>query len=919
MASSINVAITVDNKQYIANIKAADSATKKFATDTETNLNKVNKSFDTFTRRVGGLKTALAGLAFGAVGRGALGLADNLQDLSNSSGIAVGRLLEFQNALATSGGQADQLPQAINTLLRSIDEAAGGSIKAQNSFMRLGVSLQDLGTLSEEDLLKETLKGIAAIENPSRRAAEMMDKFGKSFKTVDPQELLDKLNASAGSADRYAESIKRAAELNDKFVEVTNNLKLAFLEAFSGPIGKLLEFNTKTAEGATKIENLVTIVKALAIALAAAFAISGITALVAVIGQIGRAITVVTGLSAGLAGVFAAGGSLMVAIRGIAVAFTAFVVIVEGAQALFEPFSDRSVVAIMKIVEALGMLAAAMAGGAFGAAAGTAIGGPLGGIIGGVAGATAAMAGMKLLTDKAAETRKELETKLALPAAEAAPDKKKDPVSGRPVDTSEREKALDNIKQITAEFEKQSRLNIARIAHQTEFLGKTEQEKEIAMASRDLFLEYQNAFEQLQKRRLSLGKDEQFQVAEIVKQQDELYKLYLQQDGALVQGLTALQTAKKLEEDRLYFIDLQTKSLNTIFDIQANIANFSMSEDDRKIAALQRQIKLEEDAAVKREQSRLGATPITAEAEAAIREKVRKSTEGQLDAQLKLNAATKAESARLFVQDLQNTAIANTISLQAELAKLTMTSDQQRILDLQTQNKLLVQQEVAKRNALLKPGESIAASEIADITAQVTAANQGFITSTQALIDKSREFSTGYEQAFIKYKDDANNAATQSKTYFETFSKGFEDAIVSFVRTGKLSFKDLANSIIADIVRIQAKQLVLSLFGGGGGGGFLGAIGSLFGFANGGIPPVGVPSIVGERGPELFVPQSAGKIIPNHALGGGQSVVNNTTEVSYNISAVDAQSFKSMLARDPEFIHNVAEQGRRQLPIRSRR
>jgi hypothetical protein len=41
------------------------------------------------------------------------------------------------------------------------------------------------------------------------------------------------------------------------------------------------------------------------------------------------------------------------------------------------------------------------------------------------------------------------------------------------------------------------------------------------------------------------------------------------------------------------------------------------------------------------------------------------------------------------------------------------------------------------------------------------------------------------------------------------------------------------------------------------------------GFANGGNPPVGRPSIVGERGPELFVPKSSGTIVPNHALGGG--------------------------------------------------
>ena len=47
-----------------------------------------------------------------------------------------------------------------------------------------------------------------------------------------------------------------------------------------------------------------------------------------------------------------------------------------------------------------------------------------------------------------------------------------------------------------------------------------------------------------------------------------------------------------------------------------------------------------------------------------------------------------------------------------------------------------------------------------------------------------------------------------------------------------------------------------------------------FGFANGGRPPKGRPSIVGERGPELFVPDSAGTIIPNHEMGGANIVVN---------------------------------------------
>ena len=45
-------------------------------------------------------------------------------------------------------------------------------------------------------------------------------------------------------------------------------------------------------------------------------------------------------------------------------------------------------------------------------------------------------------------------------------------------------------------------------------------------------------------------------------------------------------------------------------------------------------------------------------------------------------------------------------------------------------------------------------------------------------------------------------------------------------------------------------------------------IGKLLGFAGGGDPPVGVPSVVGENGPELFVPKQAGTVVPNGALGG---------------------------------------------------
>ena len=71
----------------------------------------------------------------------------------------------------------------------------------------------------------------------------------------------------------------------------------------------------------------------------------------------------------------------------------------------------------------------------------------------------------------------------------------------------------------------------------------------------------------------------------------------------------------------------------------------------------------------------------------------------------------------------------------------------------------------------------------------------------------------------------------------------------------------------------------------------LGAMPSGFSFANGGRPPVGKASLVGERGPELFVPSRAGTIVPNNQLGGSTSIVVNVdasgTEVQGNQGNAD--------------------------------
>lgn len=184
---------------------------------------------------------------------------------------------------------------------------------------------------------------------------------------------------------------------------------------------------------------------------------------------------------------------------------------------------------------------------------------------------------------------------------------------------------------------------------------------------------------------------------------------------------------------------------------------------------------------------------------------------------------------------------------------------------------------------------------------------------------ESRKFSTGWSQAFNEYVDNATNAADQAKRVFQTFTQGMEDLLFNFFKTGKMGWKDFTQSIIDELLRSQIKQLIAKTFSGlgsigssgGGKGGLLG--GSIIpGFlASGGPAFPNKPYIVGERGPELFVPNTAGKVVPNDQMN--SSAVGGAN-VTYNINAVDAMSFKQMLARDPSFLYAVSEQGRRTLP-----
>lgn len=111
--------------------------------------------------------------------------------------------------------------------------------------------------------------------------------------------------------------------------------------------------------------------------------------------------------------------------------------------------------------------------------------------------------------------------------------------------------------------------------------------------------------------------------------------------------------------------------------------------------------------------------------------------------------------------------------------------------------------------------------------------------------------------------------------------RAMEGALARFVRTGKFGFDDLRRVAVSALDAIAAAALRQS---GGGTGGLLGVVGSVLsglpGRATGGPVTGGRPYVVGERGPELFVPAGAGRIEATPAATGGRPV-----QVTVNVSA----------------------------------
>jgi lambda family phage tail tape measure protein len=194
------------------------------------------------------------------------------------------------------------------------------------------------------------------------------------------------------------------------------------------------------------------------------------------------------------------------------------------------------------------------------------------------------------------------------------------------------------------------------------------------------------------------------------------------------------------------------------------------------------------------------------------------------------------------------------------------------------------------------------------------------ISEKQREVDQKKaleqSYAAGAVQALEQISDGLKPYKMAQDAIAQTWGK-IGSAVDQFVETGKFKFSDFARSVIQDLAKMiikaqifKAIQATLGLFG------F-----SLPGLATGGPAKANQPYIVGERGPELFVPKSAGTVIPNNelsasteAMGTGRvnaPVTNNY--ITNNISALDAKSVAQLFAENRKTLLGVTETARREM------
>lgn len=780
------------------------------------NLDQLTKKIDKVDGAFKGLRNAIAGLAIGSFIGQAFQFADAMQDLSDATNIGTDVILGFSQAVQQAGGTSEKAEQGILKFVQSIGEAAEGSLKAQNAFRDVGITLEDLRTLSEQDLLQRAVTGLTSISDAATRSTVQMDLFGKALRGVNAQGLSDMFGTATTESAKYASSIKAAADAQQNFEGAITTIKVELLAALK-PVSELAAGLLKAGSQA---KEFIKAVFDIGVVVATFFAVTKVIKLVVIAFE-----ALVAAPALIMRGLTALSRTWEIFLYQLKQVVTAGGVTAQTLSGLQKRFHWVGV-AVNEIGKGLGILAAGFV--AFYKAivpesAQDKIEGFFGKLKDFVTGAQGAGAGRGGNDELTAQLQAQGE---ALRKQSEAARQVEDALAKR----------RKEIQLTSIAFAKQNEELASNIDLETSLIGKSEEYAETVRAVATLSKRTNDEVEKLTQAKLALTESEKALVPVYDAQIAAIQKQAKADEDRILGSIQRSQTAKLLEQDRLNNIERITQAIQRQQD-QAGVTSGIYSDMQKKLGDI---------------------------------------TFGKEQRGRSIFDQQKAEIER------------NIMLLEADMAGAITAAfeTEDGFTNIQQMNT-----ELEKLYAMTKQLKQEQLSEL----------------------DISRQWATGWEDAFKRYAETAGNAATQAGEAFNSITSNMNSAIDKFVDSGKFSFSDFANSVIKDLIKIelkaQASKLLSSMSSGIGG-----FLGNLFGgfFASGGQPPVGKVSVVGENGPELFVPKTAGTIVPNGA-GSGATGAGNNTYITNNINAVDAKSVAQLFAENRRTLLGTVEMARKEM------
>lgn len=870
---------------------------------------KVSQLGGNFANAFGNMNIAATalGATLLAIGQQTAAFADNITDLAAANQMAVGEVLALSSALAQSGGSADSAGKLLQSLSNKVAEAAEGNFKTLGSFEKLGVSLQDLGSMSNTQIKDTLLKNIAAIEDPMQRNAKAVEVFGKSMMGVDVRKFAEDQAKNREEMEKFSPALETAGAAFDNVGKIFFNMKVAFAEAFE-PLFKII------SELNPSIDAMSVAFRGAAAALAVITGAAVIRGLLA----IRSAIVAITVAAAANPFVALATGLLAVGTA----AYTYFGLGKKGADAVTESTTKGSV-ATQKATRDI----------------------------------SAATDAIEKQRDKLAQVGNQLQTNFDNASKKYQVDIANVGVSEQQRSIAEAIAKID-IDAATAKNKLQDEFNKLDDYLKTKLAGdhqeqlsridelaakqKTAEEESIKqLAARKA------AFEDLRSALNILG-TASLDVAKLEA------KTTIDSIGGINQRIAAEAQFNEVLQRRAAIINA-TSSLEAGDQIRVSQALDQATIAIARQAGAVKDLGFEFGETFSRALKDAGASSEVIQKVisglAAQNGALARSTEAVTEAQQRAAENSRSFSAgwsKAFNDYVSNAT--NAASIATGIFNKFSSGIEDYFIDR------LKGIDGGWKKFVAGLAEELARSQIRQLLARVltfgggggmggvlsggaagggrgnSPSNPVFtndITNKLQSIGGGQGASVSNEQAgfFEELKATISDFASNVGNFLSNMFSGLGNLISnltsgigSIVSSIGGTLFDVIGSIggtLFDVIGSLGSGLgdILGSIGGGGGGGGLfstlfdiGA--SLFGFANGGVIPSNKPVIVGERGPELLFGAGGMGVRSNEDSFGGSTVV------TYNINAVDALSFKQMIAQDPTFLYAVTQQGAKGMPNR---